>query len=69
MLTRVWLARLCGVMISASVLSPAPSLAFFGDATEWTQLLNNAELIGIADHRMYEAKALRTEQKRLQLVS
>lgn len=48
MLTRVWLARLCGVMISASVLSPAPSLAFFGDATEWTQLLNNAELIGIA---------------------
>lgn len=48
LLKRVWLARLCGIMISASVLSPAPSLALFGDATEWTQLLNNAQLIGIA---------------------
>lgn len=48
MRTRYWLANFCAILISASVIPPAPGQAFFGGATEWTQILNNAELIGIA---------------------
>lgn len=48
MLKHYWRLRLVGTLVAAAVLSPLPSLALFGDATEWTQLLNNAELVGIA---------------------
>lgn len=48
MRTRFWLTSLCGLLMSTSIISPMPSLGFFGGASEWTQLLNNAELVGIA---------------------
>lgn len=37
-------------LLVAGTLIPAPANAFFfaGQATEWTQLLNNAELVGLA---------------------
>lgn len=44
------LSLFCALLIGASGMPPAPAMAsaVVGPATEWTQLLNNAELIGIA---------------------
>lgn len=39
---------LFGFALSLSVALPSPAAAFFGGASEFTQLLNNAELIGLA---------------------
>lgn len=46
----VTIKLLTTTLLVAGPLMPAPASAFFfpGQATEWTQLLNNAELVGLA---------------------
>ncbi|HTN60514.1 MAG TPA: P-type conjugative transfer protein TrbJ [Devosia sp.] len=46
----VTIKLLTTTLLVAGTLVPAPASAFFfpGQATEWTQLLNNAELVGLA---------------------